>query len=377
MRAVSSDQKIRYAVMALTLAVLLPCLFIPEGYFRWVAVAVLIVATAVTLVLVKKRSILSFHKRHVTLLLAVVAAVYVMLLYLTGIIFGFYATLLPLSKSSVLTHVLPIALIIVVTELLRSILIDSKSRGVAVLLFVTCVVAELFTGRAISTINSTPMMMEFIGMTVFPAITSNILYHYISKRYGMYPNIAYRLILTLYSYFIPYKTAAPEIIPAFAGVLLPLAAMLFMQTLYEKKQKTAAKKKNKWRFAAFIGFLAVIISVVMLISCEFRYGILVIASPSMEDKLHVGDAVVFEDDEHRRPEKGDVIVFQTSEKTTIVHRVVEVERVGNELRYYTKGDANEDMDFGFVTDREIVGVVRFKIAYIGYPSLRLRDLFEN
>ncbi len=376
MRSVSSDQKIRYAVAALTLAALLPILLVPAGYTQWAAAAVLILAAVAACVLVKKRSILSFNKRQVLLLLPVVAAVYLMLLYLTGIFYGFYQRLLPFSVPVLLQYILPSTVIIIATELVRVILIDGKSKGLSVLLFVTCVVSDLFLGTALTAIKTSAMMVEFVGMTVFPAITSNILYHYISKRYGMLPNIAYRLILTLYVYIIPYKSAVPEIIPAFAGVLLPLAAMLFIDVLFEKKKRQAAKPKSKWRFVAWGAILAVMASLVMLISCQFRFGILVVASPSMTGEVNVGDAVVFEDDQYCTPKEGDIIVFHTGEKNKIVHRVIKIEHVGGQTRYYTKGDANEDLDFGYVNESEVVGVVRFKIVYIGYPSLWLRKLFN-
>ena len=54
-----------------------------------------------------------------------------------------------------------------------------------------------------------------------------------------------------------------------------------------------------------------------------------------------------------------------------------IENINGQLRYYTKGDANEDPDAGFITSSDIVGTVRFKIPYIGYPTLWLRSLFAK
>ena len=44
-------------------------------------------------------------------------------------------------------------------------------------------------------------------------------------------------------------------------------------------------------------------------------------------------------------------------------------------RYYTKGDANEDLDAGFLYKTDIVGHVNYKIPYLGYPTLWFRSLF--
>ena len=48
-----------------------------------------------------------------------------------------------------------------------------------------------------------------------------------------------------------------------------------------------------------------------------------------------------------------------------------------ERRYITKGDANEGNDSGYRTDSDIVGVVRLKVVYIGYPSLWLRQIMNK
>ena len=117
------------------------------------------------------------------------------------------------------------------------------------------------------------------------------------------------------------------------------------------------------------------VSIVMLISCQFRYGILVIATESMTGEVDKGDAVVYEQYKNQIIEEGDIIVFKVND-SLVVHRVVEIERVNNINRYYTKGDANSFIDVGYITDSNIVGVTHFKIKYIGYPSLWIRSLFD-
>ena len=61
----------------------------------------------------------------------------------------------------------------------------------------------------------------------------------------------------------------------------------------------------------------------------------------------------------------------------IVLRVVEIKRVNGEVRYTTKGDANQQEDDGYITGKDITGIYKFRIAYIGYPSIWIRDIFSN
>ena len=56
--------------------------------------------------------------------------------------------------------------------------------------------------------------------------------------------------------------------------------------------------------------------------------------------------------------------------------IVEIENVNGQARYYTKGDANDSNDSGYITDSDIYGFVHFKISYVGYPTLLLREIFR-
>jgi signal peptidase len=67
-------------------------------------------------------------------------------------------------------------------------------------------------------------------------------------------------------------------------------------------------------------------------------------------------------------EVGDIITFNSplSEIPT-THRVVSVEK-GSELRFQTKGDANEDVDPFTVPAQNVMGKVCFHVPYLGYVS---------
>ena len=55
---------------------------------------------------------------------------------------------------------------------------------------------------------------------------------------------------------------------------------------------------------------------------------------------------------------------------------IEIKQINGETRYYTKGDANEGMDDGYIVQSQIVGITNFKIAYLGYPTIWIRDIFN-
>ena len=94
----------------------------------------------------------------------------------------------------------------------------------------------------------------------------------------------------------------------------------------------------------------------MVVSCRFRYGTLVIGTGSMTGTINKGDIIIYERYEKEELEIGEIIVFKT-ENVFVIHRIIDKKSVGEEIRYYTKGDANQQGDKGFSTQKNIVGIV--------------------
>ena len=96
----------------------------------------------------------------------------------------------------------------------------------------------------------------------------------------------------------------------------------------------------------------------------------------MTGEINKGDIIIYDRYESQSIKEGQVIVF-LDHSSKIVHRVVEIQTIGEEVRYYTQGDANEDRDSGYRTDEDIIGLTDVKIAYAGYPTLWLRELLKS
>lgn len=378
MRRLTVDNKIGYTVALVALVASFITLFIPIEYVLYVAAPLFLVLAVAASTFIAKRSIHSYFKRQVTVIVAAVVAVYLMLHYLLGIEFGFVIAAKDyLFINSIFRKILPLAVIVSASEIVRSVLLAEKQRAVTVISYFIGVASVLICAGGIPSFRSSFQLVDFMGTALFPALTANITFTYLSGRYGMLPNLIYRLALTLYVYIIPITPDVPKIITAFVLMILPLAMQLFIDMLFEKKVRRAKARQGKWRFV-FPAVLGVfMVGVILLISCKFRYGILVIATESMSGEIEKGDAVVFESYEHcEEVEENDVIVFLENNRQ-VVHRVVEIQTVDGVRQYITKGDANEGVDSGFRTDGDIIGVVRFKMVYVGYPSLWLKDIFER
>ena len=374
MKAFTVDRKIGYCTALIALAVSILPFFVPNDYILWATLTAFAIAAAGTLSFIKKRCILSYNKGQVLLIVATVAALYITLFYLSGFEFGFArAPLGVLSVKSFLTKIIPISLIIAGSEFTRHILLAEKDWFVSIIAYFIGVASMLACLGGIPSFQTLYGFADFFGMTLFPALTANILFNYLSRRYGILPNLVYRLILTLYTYIIPFAPATPAIITSFAIMVLPIIALYFIAALFEKKNVRAKSKNGVGQIIVTAILGVVMITSVMLISCQFRFGIIVIATESMTGEINKGDAVVYETREHiGEIKEGDIIIFEKNNKR-LVHRVVEINTINGERQYITKGDANEGNDSGYRTDSEIIGIVRFKVLYIGLPTVWLRD----
>ena len=370
------DKRNIYTVSVLILLVLLVAWLIPDGGGRTLAAILLLPSSAVTVLLIKKRQIPSYNKRQVLMLISVITLMILMLLYLSGLHFGFYRATYRLSLRNLITYVLPITAIIVCSEIIRYILRAQNDRGADVLSYLICVLGEVLILSSLSDIRTFNQFMDMMGMTLFPAVTANLLYHYLARRYGILPNLVYRLPMTLYPYLIPLIPAIPDSLLSFLLLILPLIIHLFLDMLYERKRKFARHRKPVVSYILIGIVIVLMLSFVMLISNQFRFGSLVIATESMTGELNRGDAVIYEAYDGSHIAVGQVIVFERN-NSWFVHRVVDIKHIDGEMQYFTKGDANDEMDSGYVTRDRIVGVTKWKIPYLGYPTLWMRSLFEN
>ena len=372
----TKDKKVLWSISILIFAVLFAALFIGVKSSKILTACLLVPLTALTCILIKKRSSLSINKKEVLLLSSVLAVIFAVLTQMTGISFGFYKNPYFVSSNIFLTVILPTVAIIITTEMIRAVMLAQKDHLASVLAFLSCILAEVLTFSNISGIKNMNLFMDMIGMTLFPAAIANIYYHYVSRRFGMLPNIAFRLITSLYTCFLPQVTAIPDALFACIKIFLPIMILALVSALFEKQKKNAVQKGKKLSAVGMVVAMLIVISVAMLISCRFRFGALVVATESMTGEINKGDMIIYERYEDQEIKEGQVIVFTENDRKTI-HRVVEIKNIGGETRYYTKGDANDDRDGGYRVDEDIVGLTDLKVAFVGYPTLWLRELLSG
>lgn len=219
--------------------------------------------------------------------------------------------------------------------------------------------------------------VETMGFTLFASMAGNLLYNYTSSRYGALPIIIYRLLTILYVYIIPVVPNVYMFFRCILRTIYPYIIYLLLEYTYASKKMAIAYTKKNGAIVLKVLTCSFAVIVAMLVSCQFKYGLLVIGSGSMTGTINKGDAMLYVDyDGQEEIKEGQIVMFQSG-GIKVVHRVIEINVVNDEIRYITKGDANNMKDEGYITKSDIVGLYILKLSYAGYPSLWLRDIFSN
>lgn len=190
----------------------------------------------------------------------------------------------------------------------------------------------------------------------------------------------------IYAYIVPIKLndILVPVYPDLDWFLLTifnliLVIILIFYNNYEHTIKTNRMTRRELRKESPSKFFSIMILLIILVS--FIAGILpykpvAVMSNSMKPAFSRGSIVIVEkvNDKYEKIKVGDVIEFKT-EHGTIIHRVVNIEKDANDkLLFTTKGDANMTNDAATVSQENVVGITKFYIEYLGYPSVWFSEI---
>lgn len=374
-----------YIFEILLIVILLFALFVPNMFTRKILAIVSLLYMLLVCYILKKRKIKSINKKQVTILMVIFAFLYIVIFYLLGLYFGFVKSKVILSIWSILNFILPLSVIIFSSEIIRNVFLSqkiylklkkNKVNLSPILIYISMVLIDLVIYTGIYNLDSLDNTLTALGFVLFASLSCNLLYNYVSQRYGSKGIIIYRLLTTLYVYIIPVSPDIYLFFQSFIRMLYPYIIYLVLEKFFSTNDFVIAYNDRKKEIFGNATLLVVTALFIMLISCQFKYGILVIGSDSMTGTINKGDAIIFERYDDQSIKKGQIILFDYNGIQTI-HRVIDVNTINGDLRFYTKGDANKEKDKGYITKKEIYGLVKLKVKYLGYPTLLVRNLFSE
>ena len=194
--------------------------------------------------------------------------------------------------------------------------------------------------------------------------------------------IVIRIIMEIKQYLIPIVPDFGLYFDAILGTMMPVMFGLITFISLKQYEKKEIEGKNYrqsklFTYSSIVISALIIVLVVSLTSCKFKYGAIAIGSGSMTGVINKGDVVVFKQLGKYMPQENDILVFKKENKL-IVHRVIEIIEVNDdEYVYYTKGDANPTPDGYPLERKDLVGLVKLRIPVIGIPSVYVHEVITK
>ena len=317
------------------------------------------------------------NKYPVIIAMALIGIVQLALYYLTGLLDGFSNNAVPITFTRVFTIIIPFIIIIIITEFLRFMVSQKfeKSKIHRVLSLILFILIDITLFGMATNLRMLDSVLEFLGIVLFPSIVANAVYEILVVKYGYKAISAYRIVTCVIVLMFPFVPKLFLLFRSIGRIVMPFVIFLLLSYMFDRVafQKVFRKKKRISFSSVILLIIAVIISA--LISCRFRFGILTIGSGSMTGSLNIGDVVLYEKYDKQKLEAGDIIIFSKG-KRNIVHRITEVGIFNGDYVFITKGDKNKIVDSGYVYRKDITGVVKFRIRYLGFPSIWIRSIFD-
>lgn len=306
--------------------------------------------------------------------------VYLIIFYFFGLITGYNTLPYSHTITGILKNVWSYVIILFFQEYIRKVLINRSGNSKLLLIIITGIFAllniiNLTYGIAIMDISD---VFKITFTIIIAEIAKSLLLTYLTYKSDYIPSMVYAISLQLIIYIMPITTDLNWFLEGTFKLLLPFIVYLACNNFTVKKEPIKSKRKKV--SLSLTPLLVFIIPLIILVSGVFKYQIIGIVSNSMVPVYRRGDAVVFEhlksEEEKEQLKVGDIIIFKKN-NAYILHRIEEITytEAGNK-KYITKGDNNKEKDEGFITEEDIIGIYKFTVKLIGYPSVWLQENIE-
>lgn len=291
--------------------------------------------------------------------------------FLTGIVFGYSYNAYSYELISILKNIFNFVIIYIFIEYIRFYLISHSGNKKILFIFIAIffTLYDINYSSFINSFNNNKNVFIYIFSNLMPVITKNIAVSYIFYKYGFYSSMAYQILYSIFSLFIPILPSFNHYLKFISFIIIPV----YVCVNINKPSVVIVSKENKKN--GLYSFL--IISLAIFISCFnfrlFKYAPIAIASNSMKPEFKKGSLVIYEKvNENEVLKEKNIIVFKYG-NDIYIHRIIKVSKNNDNYFYTTKGDANTLNDKNKTISKDVLGKVILDIPYLGYPSV----WFEN
>lgn len=331
----------------------------------------------------KRRPIARFRLKKSLITLAILVAIFqIAICVIAGLFSGFGKSPYSFTLTGILINLIFVGSALIGIEFSRAYMINKLARRntvlilglVALLYTVVCLPLSKFTSP-----GDLKEITSFSGSTLLPLLAENLLASFLALLGGPIACIAYRGTLQAFAWFSPVLPDLGWAMKAIVGIMGPTVGFLMVQSVYSAHEEPRKASLRVKRGSSVVGWG--VVGLVSLTMIWFSFGLFpvhatTIVSGSMRPTLEVGDIALVQKVDVDIIEPGDIIQFK-KERVSVLHRVVDIQQVGNSKLFVVKGDANREPDSDPVYPEQIVGKSIYTIPKVGWGPLILRGLIEK
>ncbi|MGB4303480.1 MAG: signal peptidase I [Syntrophomonadaceae bacterium] len=293
----------------------------------------------------------------------------------TGILDGFGESPYDLSPRGILTNLIYLGTFVVGLEFSRAWLINRVFRNnptFGVILVSLFLALFWFPASILTTLIENLKIVQFLGTTLFPAISENLLASYLALLGGAWPAIIYRGTWLAFEWFFPILPDPGWVTKALVATFIPLVCLTLVRQYYldEKKSRKELTQEENPQGSLITGIIAIVI--VWFCAGVFSVFPSVIVSGSMLPVIKVGDVIIVQKVPPEQVQTGDIIQFK-AENIRVAHRVIDIKEENKQRVLITKGDNNQSADTDPVLPEQVIGKVIGIVPKVGWPSMIIRS----
>lgn len=305
----------------------------------------------------------------------IITLFYLILNFLSGLIFGYLKNPYSIKPISLIKNIWQFIIPIISIEYIRSTLLNNnKNKGYLVIITIFLILLE-FNFKTFFYAKTKEEMFKYICSYILPLISSGFLYTFLTLKGSYKLVLSYRLIYEIPSFILPIIPNHDWFIVGIKGIIFPF----IIYSIFKNSCIHLLRKGNKVKQIISMFFSIILVILILFFIGIFKYKPISIISNSMKGVFKRGDVIVYRKVEKKKLKKLKLynIIIYDRDGQKIVHRIIKKQKVDNTILYTTKGDANYSNDLKPVREENIKGVYIFKIKYIGYPSVWVKELFSD
>jgi signal peptidase len=317
------------------------------------------------------------HRSEKAFIVGSVCAIWFVAYFATGVMTTYVHNAVTSSMQAIMQNIVAFGVTAVSFEIIRHKLLLLAGRrhiiwyGTLLSLIIALAHINIL---ALEHVSSAVDIIKFFVSDIVPAVIASFVLSYLSVNAGLAAQLVYRLSIFGVMYLAPIIPKHDWYMSGISWLFLAIAVYIVVDRS-NGDEDISHKRPKRTKRAADIMFVILMIGLVLFMTGAFSYRPQAIMSNSMHPIFSRGSIVVVEKSAAMDVQVGDIVQYEAPNHY-ITHRVIRTELSSDgsgERLIITKGDNSPSEDTP-VKPKQIVGIIRAQIPYIGYPTVWLKEL---